>query len=211
MGVAHVHFPHPVHAVVFDVGRVLVEWSPHYLYEKLIPDVGGRATFLNEVATLDWHFQHDEGRPFAETSAELIAKHPHHRDLILAWQSRWLETMPHLIEGMAELVADLAARNVPIYGITNFSGEFWPPFRERESALFAPFRDIIVSGDEKLTKPDAAIYQLALRRFGLAPGEGLFVDDSLKNVQAGESNGFVGHHFKDAPTLRAGLSLLGLL
>jgi 2-haloacid dehalogenase len=211
MGFAHVRFPHPVRAVVFDVGKVLVEWSPHYLYEKLIPDAAACATFLNEVATPDWHFQHDAGRPFAETSAELIAEHPQHRDLILAWQVRWLETILHLIEGMAQLVADLAARDVPIYGITNFSGEFWPPFRTREAALFAPFRDIIVSGDEKLTKPDAAIYQLALRRFGLAPGEALFVDDSLKNVEAGEANGFVGHHFKDAATLRADLEKHGLL
>ena len=210
-GFARVNPNSPVHAVVFDVGNVLVEWSPRYLYEKLIPNAGERSTFLNKVATLDWHFQHDQGRPFAETSAELIAEHPHHRDLILAWETRWLETMPRLIDGMADLVADLAAAGVPLYGITNFSGEFWPPFVNRETALFAPFRDIIVSGDEKLTKPDPAIYQLALRRFGLAPGEGLFVDDRLENVDASNANGFVGHHFKDAETLRVTLKRLALL
>ena len=210
-GFARVSPSPPIRAVVFDVGNVLVEWSPRYLYEKLIPDAGERATFLNEVATLDWHFQHDAGHPFAETSAELITKHPQYRDLILAWQARWLETMPHLIEGMAKLVADLAAADVPLYGITNFSGEFWPSFAEREAALFAPFRDIVVSGDEKLTKPGAAIYQLALRRFGLAPGEGLFVDDPLENVVAGGANGFVGHHFKDAETVRTTLERLALL
>ena len=210
-GFARVSPSPPVRAVVFDVGNVLVEWSPRYLYEKLIPDAGERATFLNEVATLDWHFQHDAGRPFAETSAELITEHPQYRDLILAWQARWLETMPHLIEGMAKLVADLAAADVPLYGITNFSGDFWPSFAEREVALFAPFRDIVVSGDEKLTKPGAAIYQLALRRFGLASGEGLFVDDRLENVEAGDANGFVGYHFSDAATLRTTLERLALL
>jgi 2-haloacid dehalogenase len=200
-----------VTAVVFDVGKVLVEWDPRYLYETLIPDAAERDHFLSHIATLDWHFQHDQGRAFADTSAELIAAHPQYRDLILAWKTRWLDMIPHLIAGMADLVADLAAAGVPLYGITNFSGEFWKPFVRRESALFAPFRDIIVSGDEKLTKPDPAIYQLARARFGLAAGAGLFVDDRAENVRAGDAEGFVGHHFTDAATLRADLRARGLL
>ena len=163
------------------------------------------------MVTLEWHAQHDAGRPFSETSAELIAKYPQYRELILAWKSRWLETIPHLIEGMAELVADLAAADVPLYSITNFSAQFWPPLVEREAMLFAPFCDIIVSGEEKLIKPDAAIYQLALRRFGLASGQGIFVDDRLDNVEAAEANGFVGHHFQNASTLRSALEKLTLL
>jgi 2-haloacid dehalogenase len=200
-----------VRALVFDVGKVLVEWGPHYLYEKLIPDAETRAVFLRDVVTTAWHFQHDAGRPFAATSAELIAEFPQHRDLIEAWGPRFLETIPHRIAGMTELVADLAARNVPLFGITNFSGEFWKPFVAREADLFAPFRDIIVSGDERLMKPDPAIYQLALRRFGLAAGEGLFIDDNLANVRGAEASGFVGHHFVDAPTLREDLAKRGLL
>jgi 2-haloacid dehalogenase len=200
-----------VTAVVFDVGNVLVEWDPRYLYEKLIPDRAECDRFLAEVATLDWHAQHDAGRPFAETSAELIAEHPHHRDLILAWEARWLETAPHLIPGMADLVSELAAAGVPLFAITNFSGEFWRPFLAREVALFAPFGDIVVSGDEKLTKPDPAIYRLALRRFGLASGAGLFVDDRLENVVAGEAEGFVGHRFVDAASLRKVMVGYGLL
>ncbi len=211
MGFAHVESPQNVRAVVFDVGKVLVEWDPRYLYEKLIPDAAARAHFLTHVATREWHFQHDAGRPFAETSAELIAEYPEHRDLIEAWGSRWLETMPHLIEGMADIVAELAARDVLIYAITNFSGEFFPAFKAREAALFAPFRDIVVSGDEKLIKPDPAIYRLALKRFGLAVGEGLFVDDVAANVEAGEAEGFVGHVFVDAPTLRSVLAVFGFL
>jgi 2-haloacid dehalogenase len=200
-----------VTAVVFDVGKVLIEWAPHYLYDKLIPDTHERAAFLRDVVTPAWHFQHDAGRPFAETSAELIEEFPQHRALIEAWGPRFNESIPHLIPGMADLVADLAARNVPLFGLTNFSGEFWPPFASREVALFAPFRDILVSGDVKLMKPDAAIYRLALHRFGLPPGEGLFVDDRIENVEAAEANGFVGHHFIDAPTLRADLTARSLL
>ena len=198
-------------AVVFDVGKVLVEWDPRRLYEKPIPDPAAREHFLTRVATLDWHFQHDAGRPFAETSAELSAAHPEHRALIEAWGPRWLETMPHLVDGMAELVAELARANVPLYAITNFSAEFWKPFAAREAALFAPFRDIVVSGDEKLVKPDAAIFQLSLRRFNLSEGDGLFVDGRIENIEAAEANGFVGHHFVDAQTLRADLTQRGLL
>jgi len=198
-------------AVVFDVGQVLVEWDPRYLYDQLIADPAERTYFLDHVATRSWHFQHDAGRPFAETSAELIAQFPGYRALIEAWGARWLETMPHLIPGMADLVSELAARDVPLFGITNFSAEFWIPFRTRESALFEPFRDIVVSGVEKITKPDPAIYRLARERFGLARGQALFVDDSLPNVVAGEAEGFVGHHFMDVPTLRTALTNFGLL
>ena len=119
--------------------------------------------------------------------------------------------MPNLVDGMAELVAELARANVQLYTITNFSAEFWKPFAAREAALFALFRDIIVSGDEKLVKPNAAIFQLSLRRFNLSEGDGLFVDDRIENIEAAEANGFVGHHFVDAQTLRADLTQRGLL
>ncbi|MEP6784801.1 MAG: HAD family phosphatase [Sphingomonadales bacterium] len=200
-----------VRAVVFDVGNVLIEWDVRHLYRNLIPDGAEREAFLANVATLDWHAQHDAGRPFAETSAELIAAHPQEAAWIAAWGNRWLETIPGPIAGMPEIIADLVARDVPLYAITNFSGEFWKPFVAREAALFAPFCDIIVSGDEKLVKPDPAIYRLALRRFGLQDGEGVFIDDSLPNVVGAEENGFVGHHFADAATLRADLEQHGFL
>lgn len=198
-------------AVVFDVGHVLVEWDARHLYRKLIADDDALDAFLRDVVTPAWHFQHDAGRPFVETSAELIARFPHHADLIAAWGPRFNETIPHTLPGMREIVDELAARNVPLYAITNFSGEFWSAFRQREAELFAPFRDIVVSGDERLTKPDPAIYRLALERFGLGPGEGLFVDDKLENIEAAQANGFVGHQFVDASTLRARLVVEGLL
>lgn len=200
-----------VHAVVFDVGNVLYRWNPRFLYERLIGDDRALDAFLRDVLTTEWHFQHDAGRPFAETSAELIAEHPHHRALIEAWQPRFNETIPGAIEGMAELVAELDERGVPLYAITNFSGEFWPPFREREAAMFDRFRDVVVSGDEKLIKPDPAIYALALKRFGLKSGTAVFVDDVAANVDAADANGFVGVLFDGAEALRARLRGLGLL
>lgn len=200
-----------IRAVVFDVGNVLFRWSPRFLYERLIPDGQALDAFLERVVTADWHFQHDAGRPFAETSAELIARFPEHRDLVLAWGPRFNESVGGPVDGVHRLVEDLDARGIPLFGITNFSAEFWPAFRRREASLFDRFRDIVVSGEERLVKPDPAIYALALERFGLAPGEGFFIDDNRANVDSAAANGFVAHHFHDAETLRGALHGTGLL
>lgn len=200
-----------VAAVIFDVGNVLYHWNPRVLYERLIDDDRALDAFLQHVVTLDWHFQHDQGRPFAETSAELIARHPEHADLIRLWGEKFIDSVGPAIKGMPEIVRELDDGGVPIFAITNFSDEFWPPFHAREAALFAPFRDILVSGAEKLVKPDPAIYRLALARFGLSAEEALFVDDREENVIAAEAEGKRGHLFRDAAALREELASLGLL
>lgn len=198
-------------AVIFDVGRVLYRWDPRFLYERLIPDGEALDAFLRDVVTADWHFQHDAGRDFADTSAELIARYPQHRALIEAWAPRFLDTIPGPVADMPALVNDLHAADVPLYAITNFSHEFWPPFRVREAAFFDRFRDIVVSGDEKLVKPDLAIYWLALDRFGLEAGRTVFVDDSAANVAGAAAAGLIALHFTGEPTLRRELTALGLL
>lgn len=197
-------------AVVFDVGNVLYGWDIAALYEKLIPDRSHRDWFLANVVTPDWHFQHDRGRPSAETTAELTAQFPAEADLIAAYVPRWLETITGPIPGMLDLVAELADRGVPLYGITNFSHEFWARFRPT-APIFDRFRDIIVSGTEQLFKPEPEIYRLARRRFGLAAGQGLFIDDRIENVRAGIAEGFPGHHFKNAAALRTRLKAENLL
>jgi 2-haloacid dehalogenase len=198
-------------AVIFDVGRVLYQWDPRFLYERLIPEGEALDAFLRDVLTTEWHFQHDEGRAFAETSAELIAAHPQHEALIAAWGPQFLDTIPGPIAGMPELVAQLDEAGVPLFAITNFSAEFWRPFREREAALFDRFRDIVVSGDERLVKPDPAIYRLALKRFGLEPREAVFIDDNAANVAAAAALEIHAIQFKDAATLRRDLTTLQLL
>ncbi|MEG3123816.1 HAD family hydrolase [Sphingomonas sp. GB1N7] len=198
-------------AVVFDVGNVLYAWNPRVLYERLIPEDRALDAFLRDVVSIDWHFQHDAGRPFAETSAELIAEHPHHADLIRRWGSHFIDSITGMMPGMRDLIDDLDAAGVPLYAITNFSGEFWAPFRAREADVFDRFRGIIVSGDEKLLKPHAPIYHLALDRFGLEAGQAVFVDDRADNVAGAEAVGMAGLLFTDAETLRADLSKLGVL
>jgi 2-haloacid dehalogenase len=196
-------------AVVFDVGHVLYDWDIRYLYAKLIPDEAALDRFLDEVVTRAWHYQHDRGRPFAETSAELIAAHPADADLIRAYGPRWLETIPGPVPGMLEIVDELADAHVPLYAITNFSAEFWAMFRAT-APVFDRFLDVIVSGEEGITKPDPAIFELARRRFGLGDGEALFVDDQPANVAAAEAAGWIGHRFTTAADLRVCLSRLGL-
>lgn len=189
---------------------MLYDWNLRQFFQKLVP-AHELELFLREVVTLDWHNQHDAGRPFAETSAELIAQWPRFAEAIAAFGPRFSDTVTGLLPGMGAIVAALHGRGVPLYAITNFSQEFWPPFRAQEAAIFDLFDDILVSGAVKLVKPDPAIYALALDRFGIAPGESLFIDDRADNIAAGEAMGIAGHLFRGAAPLRADLEARGLL
>ncbi len=197
-------------SVVFDVGKVLVQWNLRHLFAKLIDDRNELDWFLANVVTPEWHFQHDAGRPLAEMLSELKAEYPAYAALIDAYATRFNETIPGPVPGSFEIVEELAAHGVPLFAITNFGAEFWAAFRPTQP-IFDHFTDIIVSGVEKLVKPDPAIYQLALSRFGLAEGEAIFIDDNLANVEAARANGFHSHHFTDAGSLRSELAILGLL
>ena len=199
-----------IRAVVFDVGRVLVQWDMRHLFGKLIEDHQELDWFLQNVVTTEWHFQADAGRALADMVAERKFEFPEYASHLDAYATRFNETIPGPVPGGYEIVEELAAREVPLFAITNFGAEFWAGFRPTQP-VFEHFRDVVVSGEEKLRKPDPAIYRLALNRFGLAEGEGLFVDDSLPNVEVARANGFHAHHFADAPTLRAELVALGLL
>ncbi|HTG38398.1 HAD family phosphatase [Sphingomonas sp.] len=190
------------HAVIFDIGNVLFHWHPRFLYERLIGDDRALEAFVRDVVTPEWHYQHDEGRAFAETSAELAARHPEHADLIAAWGPRFNESVGGPVAGMHEIVESLDAAGVPMFAITNFSHEFWPPFRAAWPALFDRFRDVVVSGEERLVKPDPAIYALALDRFGLSGEQAVFVDDNPANVDAASAMGIHAHHFSDAAGFR---------
>lgn len=199
------------HAVIFDVGNVLFPWNPRSLYGRLIDDDRALDAFMANVLTMEWHTELDRGRPFAEASAELAAAHPEHADLIAAWGPRFNETLGPALPGMAEILAELDSRGAPLFAITNFSGEFFRAFTPLHPEIFGRFRDIVVSGDEKLIKPDPAIYALALARFGLEGPDAVFIDDSPKNVAAAQDAGIHALHFTDAAKLRGELEGLGLL
>ena len=200
----------PIQAVVFDVGRVLVHWDMRALFRKLIADPAELEWFCTTVVTEAWHYQHDAGRPLAEMVAERKAEFPACAALIDAYATRFNETIPGPIEGTVTLVEALAARGVPLFAITNFGADLWPRFRPTLPVL-GRFRDIVVSGAEKIAKPDPAIYALAERRFGLPGPAMLFIDDNAANIAAARAAGWHGHHFSDPARLEQDLVARGLL
>jgi 2-haloacid dehalogenase len=201
----------PPTAAIFDCGNVLYGWDPDSFLVRQIADDDARLRFIEDTDLWGWHDTLDGGRPFAEASAELSEKFPAYADLISAWGERFGETISDPVPGVHAIVEELDARGVPLFGITNFSAEFWAPFRAREEAFFRRFRDIVVSGEEKLLKPDPAIYYLALHRFGLKPAEALFIDDRQINVDGALAVGMHAHLFTTAEDLRARLQAEGML
>jgi len=199
-----------VDAVVFDVGRVLIEWDLRALFGKLIEDAEELDWFLANVVTEEWHFQHDGGRPLAEMVPERQAEFPAHAALLDAYATRFLETIPGPVPGTHALVRRLAERGVPLFAITNFGAEFWAQFRPTEPLLDL-FSDVVVSGEERIAKPDPAIFALAADRFGRAPRRMLFIDDNKANVDAAALLGWQVHHFTGAARLEGDLSRRELL
>ncbi|KGB53453.1 HAD-superfamily hydrolase subfamily IA, variant 3 [Sphingopyxis sp. LC81] len=197
-------------SVIFDVGRVLFDWDLRYLFAKLIAEKDELEWFVTNVVTPGWHFQHDAGRPLAEMVPERKAEFPDHAPLIDAYATRFNETIPGPMPGSLELVERLDAAGVPLFAITNFGHEFWEAFRPTQP-VFDRFQGIIVSGTEKLLKPDPAIYRLAIERFGIDPAGALFIDDVTKNIEGAESVGIAGHQFRDAATLETELLTRGYL
>ena len=197
-------------SVIFDVGRVLFDWDLRYLFAKLIADPDELEWFVSNVVTPGWHFQSDAGRPLAAMLPELKARFPDHAPLIDAYAARFNETIPGPMPGSLDLVERLDAAGVPLFAITNFGHEFWEGFRPTQP-IFTRFADIVVSGTEKMMKPDPAIYALAIERFGIDPAGALFIDDVAANVAGAESVGIAGHRFSDAATLEAELVARGYL
>ena len=200
-----------IKGVVFDVGNVLYGWDPDSFLVRQIADDEARMRFIEDVDLWAWHDTLDGGRPFGDASAELSEKFPDYAHLISAWGDRFGETISDPVPGVHAIVEALDAKGVPLFGITNFSADFWAPFRAREDAFFRRFRDIVVSGEEKLLKPDPAIYYLALDRFRLKPAEALFIDDRIVNVEGARAVGMQAHLFTDAEDLRLRLKAEGLL
>jgi len=198
-------------AIVFDVGNVLYGWDPDAFLVRQIADDEARLRFIEDVDLYGWHETLDGGRPFAEAEAELSEKFPHYAELIAAWSDRFGETISGPVPGVHAIVEALDARSVPLFAITNFSADFWPPFFEKERAFLGRFRDIVVSGEVRMLKPDPAIYYLALDRFRLRPADALFVDDREINVEGALAVGMKAHLFTDAAGLRARLEAEGLL
>jgi 2-haloacid dehalogenase len=183
--------------VVFDIGKVLIDWDPRHLYRTMFTDDTEMETFLREVCARDWILELDRGKPFAEAVTERIALFPHYEREIRAFDERWHETNRGVIDGSMAILHKLQGNNVPNYAITNFSAEKFEGARKIFPFLDS-FDGIVVSGRERLLKPDAAIYVLFLDRHGVAAADCIFIDDSAANVAGAEAVGMHGHHFVGA-------------
>ncbi|MEM0944138.1 MAG: HAD family phosphatase [Pseudomonadota bacterium] len=197
-------------AVVFDVGRVLIAWDPRALFSQVLPDEAAVETFLTEICPPAWNAAQDRGRPWAEAVAEAVARHPDWAEEIRAWDTRWIETVPHEISGTVRLFERLEASGVPLYGLTNFSAEKWPLAVARYPVL-GRFREVVISGDVRLIKPDPEIYRLLLDRIGLPAEACFFTDDSPTNIAAAAELGFDDHRFESPEGLERALTRRGLL
>ena len=197
-------------AVVFDLGGVLIDWDPRYLYRKLLADEAAVEEFLATVCTPEWNAEQDRGRPFAEGVAELAERHPEHAAAIAAYRQRWPEMLAGDLPGTVEALAELRAAGVPLYALTNWSAETFAITRERFEFLDW-FDGLLVSGEERMTKPDPAFFQLLLDRFGLDPGATVFVDDAEANVAAARELGIDAVRFTGPGQLRRELSARRIL
>jgi 2-haloacid dehalogenase len=197
-------------AVVFDLGGVLIDWDPRYLFRKLLADEAAVEEFLATVCTPEWNAELDRGRPFAEGVAELVERHPEHAAAIAAYHERWPEMLAGEVPGTVEVLADLRAAGVPLYALTNWSAETFAITRGRFEFL-TWFDGLLVSGEEGMTKPDPAIFRLLLDRFGLDPGATVFVDDSEANVAAARELGFDAVRFTGPGQLRRELTARRML
>lgn len=196
--------------VIFDLGGVLLEWDPRNLYRRLIPDAEACEHFLTEVCPPEWNHQQDAGRSFADAEAEAISRHPDKADLIRAWLPGFDEMIPNAVQGTVDILERLHAKNVPLYALTNFSGETFKPTFKR-FPFFQRFRGIVVSGDEKMLKPEARIYKLLCSRYGVDPKDAIFIDDVPKNVEGANAVGIHGIHFRSPTQLEQELRSLGFL
>ena len=196
--------------VIFDFGGVLIDWNPRYLYRKLFDDEAAMEAFLGTICTPEWNALQDGGRPKEAAIADRTALFPQHASLIEAYFSRFAEMMQGAHEGTVAVLDELRRRGVPLYGLTNWSADTYPEATARFDFL-QWFDGIVVSGQEQMRKPDAAIFRLLLERFDIRPDDAVFIDDTSDNVEAAAALGLHALRFTDPATLRGDLARLGLL
>jgi 2-haloacid dehalogenase len=200
-----------MHTVLFDLGGVLIDWNPRYLYRPLFgQDEAAMEEFLARICPPEWNHQLDEGKPFAQAVAERQRLFPEHAPLIALWHQGWPQMLRDEIGETVAILRELRERGRRLFALTNWSAETFPIARARFPFL-GWFEDIVVSGEVGLAKPDPRIFELTIRRTGLDPAATLFTDDSPRNIEAARASGLHAELFRDPAGLRATLRAVGLL
>jgi 2-haloacid dehalogenase len=197
--------------IIFDLGAVLIDWNPHYLYRTLFNDEEEMKNFLATICTSDWNEEQDAGCSLQDGTEILVKQFPEHEANIRAFYSRWEEMLGEPLWDTVEIFKELKAYNkYRIYALTNWSAETFPVAVARYDFL-TWFDGIVVSGTEKMRKPAPAFYQILLDRHLVRPEETLFIDDNYRNVLAAEKMGIKSVHFTSAAQLREKLMELKVL
>lgn len=200
-----------IDTVIFDLGGVLIDWNPRYLYRKIFKTEEEVEWFLKNICTSDWNEQQDAGRSFAEATAELVAKFPEHEPAIRAWYDRWHETINGSISGTVEILQAIRdSKQYKLYALTNWSAESFPWAFDNFDFL-KWFEGIAVSGVEKTRKPFPEFYQILLNRYNIDPATAVFIDDSHRNILGGEALGIKGIHFQSPEQLKSELKKIGVV
>ena len=200
-----------INNIIFDLGGVLIDWNPNYMYKKLIEDDEKRKWFLETVCTSEWNEEQDGGRLISEANDLLIQSFPEYKDWILAYYERWEEMLNGPIHGTVELFKKLKENNSHnIYALTNWSAETFPKALQLFDFLHW-FDGRVVSGEEMTRKPFKEIYDIILSRFNIIAEQTLFIDDNLKNIIAAKEQGINCIHFKSPEQLKEELSTYGIL
>jgi 2-haloacid dehalogenase len=187
---------------VFDFGNVLIDWDPRYLYRKLFGgDMQAVENFLREVRFFEWNLEQDAGRPFEEAVAEMCNRFPQYCELIRAYDQHYEESLGGPIWPTVEILRELKDAGYPLYALSNWPAEKYIQVRHK-FPFFDWFDDIVISGEVRLAKPDARIFELLLTRIGRPAGDCLFIDDSPKNIAVAQSLGFQTIHFQSPEQLR---------
>jgi 2-haloacid dehalogenase len=200
-----------IDAIIFDLGGVLIDWNPSYVFDKMFEDEEQKKHFFENICTSDWNEKQDAGRSLKEATEELVTKHPEWKAYIEAYYGRWEEMLGGPIHGTVEILKQLKEQEkYKLYALTNWSAELFPIALERYDFLHW-FDGRVVSGEEKMRKPFSEFYQLLLDRFGLNVEETLFIDDNTRNAKAAEAMGLKTIIFKSPFQLKEELAKLGIL
>ena len=199
-----------INTIIFDLGAVLIDWNPHYMYRTLFADEDEMKNFLATVTTSDWNEEQDAGRYLQEGTEMLVKQFPEHEDNIRAFYGRWPEMLGDAFWDAVDIFKELKdSGKYKIYALTNWSAETFPVALERYEFLNW-FDGIVVSGTEKMRKPTPEFYQILLDRYHVKPEEALFIDDNYRNILAAEKLGIRSIHFTSAELLREELKDSGV-
>lgn len=198
-------------SIIWDLGGVLIDWNPAYVFDQLFEDEEKKQYFFQHVCTSDWNEEQDAGRSIRLATEELIARHPEWRTYIEAYYGRWTEMLKGPIPESVAILKELKdSKRFQLYALTNWSAELFPIALERFDFLHW-FDGRVVSGEERMRKPFPEFYHLLLNRYQLQPNEVLFIDDNLRNIRAAEEIGIHSIHFHSPQQLRERLEELAII